>query len=402
MQLDAPVCPIDRWALDPEVVHLNHGSFGGCLRGVLEEAARCRAKVEASPMRFFVLQWQAEIDRARAALAGFVRAPEAGLVFAPSATAGVATALGSLELAPGDAIAITDHTYRACRNQLARVAAARGLELIVVPVPLPFDPDALVEAFARAVAGAGGRVKLALLDHLTSPTALRLPLERLLPPLAARGVTTIVDGAHAPGQIALDVTALGATYYVGNNHKWLCAPKSSAFIATAPGAPLLPLVTSHGATAEYGPPNRLPAELDWAGTHDPSSHLAVPAAIAQIGEAAEAGGGWPAVLARNHALALELRRRFTEALGGPGSARATPLAPDDAIGTMAAIPIALPAGVAALALERRLLEDGWEVPIIDFPGGTLVRLSAHLYNHAGQAEDLARVLHGHGVRLRRL
>ncbi len=386
--------PIDRWALDPSIVHLNHGSFGGCPRAVLDDAAAWRARIEAAPMRFFVLDWQRELDRARAALAAFVRAPAERLAFAPSATAGVALALHAYapRLAAGDELLTTDHAYRACRNQLERLAAARGLTIATVAVPRPYDPEALI---ARAAAAITPRTRLALLDHVTSPTALRLPLEALIAPLAARGAAIVVDGAHAPGQLDLDVGALlarGVTYYAGNNHKWLCAPKGSGFLAAAPDAPIAPLVTSHGATASYGPPNRLHAELDWSGTHDPAPHLAVPAAIAAV--AAE-GGGWPAVLARNHALALELRARFTDALGG-----APPLASEDAIGAMAAIPIALPPGTEPLALERRLLAEGWEVPIVDFPGGPLVRLSAHLYNHGDEAAALAQKLAGLGVRLR--
>ena len=392
----APVSGIERWALDPSIVHLNHGSFGGCPRAVLDDAAAWRARLEAAPMRFFVLDWQRELDRARAALAAFVRAPEDRLAFAPSATAAVAIALHSYapRLAAGDELLTTDHAYRACRNQLERLADARGLRIATVAVPLPFDAEALI---ARTAAAITARTRLALLDHVTSPTALRLPLEALIAPLAARGVAIVVDGAHAPGQLDLDVGALlarGVTYYAGNNHKWLCAPKASGFLAAAPGAPIAPLVTSHG------PPNRLHAELDWAGTHDPAPHLAVPAAIAAV---AQEGGGWPAVLARNHALALELRARFIDALGGapPGATLlARLLAPDDAIGAMAAIPIALPPGTAPLQLERQLLVDGWEVPIVDFAAGPLIRLSAHLYNHADQAGALAEKLAGLGVRLR--
>jgi isopenicillin-N epimerase len=273
-------------------------------------------------------------------------------------------------------------------NQLVRLADSRGARITVVPIALPFDPDALVDAVARAITP---RTRLALLDHVTSPTALRLPLERLLPVLAARGVQVIVDGAHAPGQLALDVgalEALGATWYAGNHHKWLCAPKGSGFLAAAPGADaaLRPLVTSHGASPAYGPPNRLHAELDWTGTYDPAPHLAVPVAIATI--AAE-GGGWPAVIARNHALALALRDRL-------GGAR---LAPDDALGAMVALPITLPAGTTPLAVEHELLARGVEVPIVDVPGRPLVRVSAHLYNHAGDADALARALHAVGVRI---
>ena len=339
-----PRSPIDRWALDPSIVHLNHGSFGGCPRAVLEDAAAWRARLEASPMRFYVLEWQRELDRARAALAAFVRAPAERLAFAPSATTAVAIALHSLapSLAAGDQLLTTDHAYRACRNQLDGLAAARGLGIATVAVPHPFDAEALV---ARTAAAITPRTRLALLDHVTSPTALRLPLEALLAPLAARGIAVVVDGAHAPGQLELDVGALlarGVTYYAGNNHKWLCAPKGSGFLVAAAGAPIAPLVTSHGATASYGPPNRLHAQLDWPGTHDPAPYLAVPAAIAAL--AAE-GGGWPALFERNHALALELRARLVDALGGR-PAGAPPLPPDSPIGTKAAIPIALPPGTA--------------------------------------------------------
>ena len=355
--------------LDPAVVHLNHGSFGACLRTVFDAAQAWRAKLEASPMRWLVLEWQAELDRARAALAAFVGAPAERLVFVQSSTHAVAIALHSAKLAPGDRVLTTTHCYRAVRNQLDRL----GVALHVIELALPFDPDAFVDAIAKAPP-----CKLAVLDHITSPTALRLPLERVLPLLHARGTQTIVDGAHAPGQIALDIGALGATWYAGNNHKWLCAPKGSGFLVA--NAPTSPLVTSHGASAEYGPPNRLHAELDWSGTYDPAPHLVVPLAIDNI--------DWPAALARNHALAIEMRRRLCDALG------ARVLAPDDSLACMAAVPITVD---NPLALEKHLLESGWEVPIVDFAGG-LVRVSAHLYNHAEQADALARELLALGVR----
>jgi isopenicillin-N epimerase len=306
-------------------------------------------------------------------------------VFVPSSTTGVAIALGSAELAAGDHIVTIDHEYRASMNQLKRLAAARGATITVVPIPMPFDAGALVDAVARAVTP---RTRLALFDHITSPTALRLPIEALIALMAPRGIQVAIDGAHAPGQIPLDVTAVGATWYVGNCHKWLCAPKGSGFLVVADGAPARPVVTSHGASPEYGPANRLHAELDWSGTHDPSAHLAVPTALATV--AAE-GGGWPQVMARNHALVCEMRRRLSDALGAPL------LAPEDALGCMAAIPLQLPPGTAPLALEAQLLRDGWEVPIVDLPGRPMIRVSAHLYNHAGEVDRLAAKLRSLGV-----
>jgi isopenicillin-N epimerase len=387
--LSSPVSPIDRWTLDPAVVHLNHGSFGGCPRAVTQAAAGWRDRLEAAPMRFMVLEWQAELDRARAALAAFVHAPAEHLVFVPSSTTGVAIALNSVELAAGDDILTIDQAYRACMNQLRRLATARGATITQVAIPLPFDPGALVDAVARAITP---RTRLALFDHITSPTALCLPIAPLVALCAARGIAVVIDGAHAPGQIPLDIPALGATWYIGNCHKWLCSAKGSGFLVVAEGAPARPVVTSHGASPEYGPPNRLHAELDWNGTHDPSAHLSVPTALATV--AAE-GGGWPAICARNHALVCELRGRLAEALG------ASRIAPDEALGCMAAVPIQLPPGTAPLALEAQLLRDGWELPVVDFPGGPLIRVSAHLYNHAGEADQLAAKLRSLGVTGRR-
>ncbi len=378
------VSPLADWALDPAIVHLNHGSYGGCPRAVIDAANAWRTRLEAAPMRFLVLEWQRELDRARAALAAFVRAPDSRLVFVPNATTGIAIALASTPLAPGDAMVTTDHCYRACKNQLDRT----GAPLIVVPIALPFDADRFVADFTAALTP---HVKLAVLDHVTSPTALCLPLERVIPQCAARGIATIIDGAHAPGQLDLDIGSLDATWYVGNSHKWLCAPKGTGFLVAPAGVTPHPVVTSHGASAAYGPPNRLHAELDWSGTYDPTPHLTVPTAITTV---ATLGGGWPAVIARNHALAIEMRARFVAALGG-----ARYLAPDDALGAMAAIPIALP-GITPFALEQQLLTEGWEVPIVDWPNGALVRLSAHLYNDATQAEALAARLRILGVTLR--
>lgn len=355
---------------------------------MIEAAGAFRTRLEAGPMRFLKLEWQTELDRARVALAAFVGAASDRLVFVPGTTTGVALALHSTQLAAGDEVLATDHSYRACRNQLERLARARGLRITTVPLALPFDPEAAVTAITTAISS---RTRLAVLDHITSPTALRLPLERLVPAFAARGIPTIIDGAHAPGQLPLELGELGATYYVGNCHKWLCAPKAAGFVVVAAGAPLDPLVTSHGASLEYGPANRLHAELDWSGTYDPSAQLAVPAAIETV---AREGGGWPAVYAHNHALALALRDRVIDALGG------SRLAPDASLGSMAAIPIALPPGTTPLGLERELLVAGWEVPIVDFPGGPLVRVSAHLYNHVGEAELLAKELRARGVTAR--
>jgi len=350
---------------------------------------------EACGMRGFRAEHPDEVESAvKAALAvdgpalvDCVTNPDE-IAITQNATMGMNFLANGLDLAAGDEVITTDHAYRACMNQLARLAAARGATITAVTIPLPFNPGALIDAVARAITP---RTRLALFDHITSPTALRLPIEPLVALATARGIPVIVDGAHAPGQIALDVASVGATWYAGNCHKWLCGPKGSGFLVVKDDLAVRPVVTSHGASPEYGPANRLHAELDWSGTHDPTPHLTVPSAIATV---AAFGGSWPAIYARNHALACEMRNRLADALG------AGRIAPDDALGTMAALPIQLPPGIAPLALEGQLLREGWEVPIVDFPGGPLVRVSAHLYNHAGEADLLAAKLRSLGVTLR--
>jgi isopenicillin-N epimerase len=380
--------PSEAFGLDPTVVHLNHGSYGACPRAVLDEQVRLRARLEAATMRYFVRDWQGDVDRARARVAAFVGADPEGFVFVPNTTTGVATVLASLDLAPGDELLATDHTYRACRNALDRTAARTGARIVVAPLPWPVASADQVTA--AITAAATPRTRLALVDHITSATAIVCDLAAIVSALAARGVDTLVDGAHAPGQVDVELGALGAAYYVANGHKWLCGPKGAAFLHVRADlrARVRPLVTSHGASPEYGPPNRFHAEHDWTGTHDPTAYLSLPFAIDHV--ASLVPGGWPEVRARNHALAIAGRALLADRLG------AGVLAPDAMLGAMACVPVVLPA--PALAVERTLLDAGWEVPVIAGPRGLgMVRISTHLYNTLDQVEGLAVALAAAGV-----
>jgi isopenicillin-N epimerase len=361
---------------------------------VLEHQSRLRARLEAATMRYFVRDWQGDLDRARAAVASFVGADPDGLVFTPNTTTGVSTVLASLAdagaLAPGDELLATDHTYRACRNALDRTAARTGARVVVAPLPWPIRDGG--DVTAALTAAATSRTKLALVDHITSATALVCDVHTIVRELAARGIDTLVDGAHAPGQVELDVGAIGAAYYVANGHKWLCGPKAAAFLHVRADlrARVHPLVVSHGFSAEYGPPNRFHAEHDWTGTHDPTGYLSLPAAIDHV--ASLVPGGWPAIRARNHALAKAGRELLADRLGSSA------LAPASMLGAMACVPITLPPGVAAIAAERALLDQGWEVPVIDGPRGiAMVRVSTHVYNHLEQVEGLAIALSALGI-----
>jgi isopenicillin-N epimerase len=381
----------DLFLLDPAVTFLNHGSFGACPTEVLRHQAALRAEMEAEPVRFLSRELDDRLDVARAALAAFLGADADDLAFVTNATSGVNAVLRSRVFAAGDELLTTDHVYGACRNTLNFVAERAGARVVIVTVPFPIgSPDEVVEAVLAKVTP---RTRLALLDHITSPTALILPIERLIAELGARGVDVLVDGAHAPGMVPLNLAALGATYYSGNCHKWLCAPKGSAFLWTRRDrqADVRPLTISHGATAVRPGRSRFRLEFDWTGTSDPTAWLTVPKAIEYLPTLVE--GGWPALMARNRALALEARRLLCAAAGTP------PPCPDEMIGSLAAV--RLPDGTAEVGwrrpdpLQPRLFED-WriEVPVMSWPAAPrrLVRISAQLYNRREHYERLAEAL----------
>ena len=387
------------WALDPDITHLNHGAFGSCPRPVLEVQRRWRDEMEADPNRFFLERYEPALDAAREALAAFLDADPAGLVFVRNATEGVNAVLRSLEpeLGPGDEIMVTDHAYNACRNAVEATAERTGARVAVASVPFPIESgDQVVRAVLDRV---GDRTRLAMIDHVTSPTALVFPIETLVAALEPL-VPVLVDAAHAPGMVALSVDGLGASFTAGNCHKWLCAPKGAGFLHVRADhrERVVPLVISHGWNRVFPPTeNRLHALFDWTGTHDPSAWLSVPEAIRTVGGMLP--GGWPEIMARNRALALEGRDVLCAALG------IAPPAPDEMIGAMAALP--LPLGAAASSDPAQ--PSGWaedpladtlrhrwriEVPVMSWPAPPhrLVRISAQLYNRPDDYGRLAEAL----------
>ena len=378
------------WPLERGVAFLNHGSYGACPREVLDCQAELREKMEAEPVRFLGRELDDRLDAARAALAAFVGADPDDLAFISNATSGVNAVLRSLTLSPGDELLTTDHAYGACRNTLDFVAARTGAKVTVAVIPFPVvSADAIVDA---VVAKVTPRTRLALLDHITSPTGFILPMERLIAELGRRGVETLVDGAHAPGMIALDLRALGATYYSANCHKWICAPKGSAFLWVRRDrqAEIHPLTISHGATGVRPDRSRFRLEFDWTGTQDPTAWLTVPKAIEYMGGLVP--GGWPALMARNRALALAARELLCVAAGSP------PLCPDAMIGSLASVilpdrPTKETGWRLRDPLQARLFDQwGIEVPIMRWPVKRLLRISAQLYNSPEQYAHLAQAL----------
>ncbi len=392
--IEKPAAEPGLWLLDPQVVFLNHGSFGACPRRVLEFQNELRARLERQPLQFMVRELEPLLDSAREALARFVGADAEDLVFVPNATSGVNTVLRSLEFQRGDELLVTDQEYNACRNALDFAAERAGARVVVAKLPFPVrDADELVAPILERVTS---RTRLALVDHVTSQTGLVMPLRRVVNELASRGIDTLVDGAHAPGMVPLNLKDLGVAYYSGNCHKWICAPKGAALLHVRRDRQkaIRPLTISHGANSARTDRSRFLIEFAWAGTWDPTACLSIPEALRFMGSLLP--GGWPEVMARNRALALAARRILCAALKVPESC------PEEFIGSLASVPLsdATQAGRAGGPLYEYPLQDalrvkhGIEVPIIPWPvpPKRWLRISAQLYNALPQYEWLAKCI----------
>jgi isopenicillin-N epimerase len=385
------------WSLDPAITFLNHGSFGACPIPVLEAQTRLRAQLEREPVRFFVRELEPLFEEARSAVAALVGAAPEDLAFVANATAGVNTVLRSLDFAPGDELLTTNHAYNACKNALEYVARRAGARVVVAQVPFPLKgPDEVVDAVLQRVTS---RTRLCLLDQVTSQTALVFPIDRLVAELDARGVDTLVDAAHCPGMRSLDLQKTGAAYTTGNFHKWVCAPKSAAFlhVRREKQAQICPLTVSHGANAVHPTRSRFLLESDWPGTVDPTVVLSVPVALRFLGELLP--GGLPALMEHNRAAAITARRRLCEAL------EIQPPCPEEMLGSMAALP--LPGDGQRLAtafsidpLQEALFQRfGIEVPIFVWgsPPQRIIRISTPIYTTPGDIDTLAAALRELGI-----
>ena len=361
--------PRDWFLLDPKVAFLNHGSFGAVPRAVFEVYQQWQRELEHQPVEFLGRRFAELLRDARAALAAYVQTNADNLVFVPNATEGLNIVAHSVRLNPGDEIVTTDHEYGAMDRMWQSICRRTGAVYRPVPVPLPVTTAA--EFVERMWGAISPRTRVLFLSHITSPTALVFPVSELCGRARAAGVLSIVDGAHALGQIPLDLETIGPDFYAANAHKWLCAPKGSAFLYARPEAQSLvvPRVVSWGDQLSGVSGVRFLDELQWTGTRDIAAYLTVPAAIQFWAE-----HHWSDWRTRCHALAREAREAIA------GLTRLPQICPDSVDWFVQMTTVALPACDGPRLKARLYDEFRVEVPVVEWQGRQYLRISIQAYN----------------------
>jgi isopenicillin-N epimerase len=373
----------DLFLLDPDITFLNHGSYGACPREVLQSLRHWQETMERNPVEFLGRRSAGLLAAARARWAAELKAPADDIAFVANATTGVNVVARSLALQPGDEVLATDHEYGACVEAWKLICRERGATFRTVAIPLPFERERFVD---RLLAAAGPQTRVVYASHVTSTTALVFPVAELCAAARERGLASVIDGAHAPGHVALDLAAIGADFYTGNGHKWLCGPKGAAFLFVRPehqrgiAAPVISWgyaaeVSGHTGFDAYTGRSALERRLLWQGTRDVAAWLALPAAIDF-----QARHDWPAVRLRCHALLRETLHAWTRRFGLAAAST------DDDYGQMAVLPVP---HADAERLRRRLWQESRiEIPVTQHGGRTFVRLSLQGYNTPDDVERL--------------
>ena len=368
--------------IQSDLTQLNHGSFGAVPRVVFEHQNQWRARIEADPVELLGRRHGELIDQAKQQIGAWLgmNSPDFGLV--TNATEGINCVLRALELSPGDELVTTTHVYNAVRQAMKYTAQRAGAAYREIPLPLPIHSPRTIEQ--AVLDGLTPRTRLLVVDHISSPTALLFPVQNILAGCANLGVDVLIDGAHAPGMIDLNVGKLAPAYYAGNLHKWTCAPKGAAFIWARPDRQtgLHPLIVSH----HLG--QGLAKEFSWQGTRDISAWLTVPRAMEFLAEF-----GWDRVMTHNHALAVWVHQHLCRQWKVP------PISPPNGsmLGSMTTVPLPPPldrlTDPQSAALQRRLHDEYHiEVPVVQWSGRTYLRPSCQIYNIAEEYQQLAKAI----------
>lgn len=369
------------WLLDPAIAFLNHGSFGATPRAVLEAQSRLREMIEARPIEMLARRGRELLEESKQTIGPFIGAIVDNFVFVTNATGAINAVLRSLEIRPGDELLTTNHVYNAVRQTMKYLASRNGATMIEAPIPLPLrSPGQVIEAIEAALTA---RTRLLVVDHVTSPTAALFPLAEIIMLCQGRGVDVLVDGAHAPGMIDLNIEELAPAYYTGNLHKWPCAPKGSAFLWVRPDkqGEVHPTTISHHLDEGF------PEEFSWQGTRDITAWVGAADAIRFMDKLLP--GGWPAIMKHNHAMATWVQAMLCRRWNVEP---ATPL-DGSMLGSMTTVP--LPAQVRAdfakaEDFQARLYKEFLiEVPILDWQGQWWTRPCCQLYNSPKHYERLA-------------
>jgi isopenicillin-N epimerase len=391
---DQPAVDPSLFPLDPDTTFLNHGSFGSCPLAVLEHQQELRMRLERQPVQFYQREFEPLLDQARASIGSFANANADDLVFVTNTTAGVNTVVRSLPFQKGDELLVTNHEYNACANALRVAAEKRGAKVVTIEIPFPIKNEQ--QAIDAVLAKVTDKTRLLLIDHVTSQSALVLPIKPIVDALNERGIDTLVDGSHAPGMVPVDIETLGAAYYTANCHKWLCAPKTAGFLHVRKDKQntIRPLTISHGANSPRMDRSRMLIEFGWMGTRDPSAALSIPFLIDYMSK--RLPGGWEEIRRRNRDLAIAGRKVILESLNLEEPA------PENMLGSMATIPLShstLREPYQSLRYqspwqERLIVDYAIEVPLfpwMDFPDH-VVRISAQVYNRLDDYRKLADAL----------
>jgi len=381
------------WQLDQSVTFLNHGSFGAAPVKILKLQQKLRTRLEAEPVHFMIREMEPMWYEARKITAEFLGCKPQNLVFVKNATMGVNTVLHSLKFEKGDEVLMTNHEYGACSNALKWYAAKNGWKVQIAEISYPLSSeDDVTEAVMKAVTP---KTKFALLDHITSATGTIFPVEKIVPLLKAKGIEVMIDGAHAPGMLDLNIEKTGADYYTGNCHKWICSPKGSAilYVSEEKKSKIQPLQVSHTYDKPVTEEEKWAGSFFWPGTDDYTAFLCVPAAIEFMGSVYK--GGWNELRSRNRSLVLNARKKIAETLGSE-----LPV-PGNMIGSLANISLGKttlpPFGFNYIQplQEKLFTRFKIEVPLMIFSRENprlWVRIAAQAYNDFSQYEYLAEAL----------
>jgi isopenicillin-N epimerase len=380
------------WGLDDKTVFLNHGSYGATPTIVLDEQKRWQRILEKDPVRFYEEIAPDALRKSREAIANLVNCDPEDLALIENATSGVNIILRSLSFEKGDEIIVPDHAYQACRNTIDYVAEKWGAIVITCEIPFPVEnTQIIIDNVMKCVTK---RTKLALIDTVTSPTGLRMPFEELVGLLESKGVNVLLDAAHGIGMIPLNLEKIGASYTTSNCHKWLCAPKGSAFLHVKKDLQefIHPLTISHGMTVPLGESTRFRHEFDWTGTRDISAWCVLPFVIEELSQLVDMS--WEEIMKHNKDLVIQGRNIICKKLN------IEPQCPDEMVASISTIKISSKKdnGVDFHELDPLHLEllknYNIQVPVWYWPSpeGRYIRISAQLYNNKEEYEYLANVL----------